>query len=507
MGPVLLILALAVIIWMAVLIRQTRHLVPNISPLILAATLFLVIASVFGAEFLSINAGPIPITIDRLMLGGLVVLFVVQVVLGYERIREFNRTDVLVLSLLLLMTCSTFSHNWQFLNNLPASRLLFFNMFPVTLYFLVRNARLQIQDLKFVTLILGAFGVYLALTAVAEVKAINWAVFPRYISDPTYDEFFGRARGPFLNPVSDGIFMIVCFAGILTWWPPTKGKGKFLIVLLTPLFLAGVYATLTRSVWLSFAMVAFVATLMVVPRRWHPGLAVCSLLAGLLFVMFGSHAIESFKRDKFVSEEEMQQSASLRPLFAVIAGRMFQDRPLLGCGFGQYAAAKRPYLQDPTGKYPLALTKSLMQHNLFLSYLTELGLIGLTLLLLLLINLLAMAMSIWRNRRRYLVARQFGLLMVVGLIAHTVNGMFHDVSITPMSNILLYFFAGLTTNLYTAKHLTEMSDEQIAARIQHVVIPLFTGAKATEGVEATRHENNSGKSPEYLCPQRVPWRR
>ncbi len=462
MGPVSLILALAAIIWLAVILRETRHLVPQLNPLILGATLFLVVASVFGADFFSLDAGPIPITIDRLMLGGLVVLFVVQVVLGYERIRDFNRTDILVLSLLTFMVYSTFAHDWRYLKNLPVSRLLFFNLFPFTIYFVVRYARLRVEELKFITLVLGGLGIYLALTAVAEVKEINWAVFPRYISDPTYEEFFGRARGPFLNPISDGIFMVVCFAGILTWWTNSNDKVKLLIVLLAPLFLLGIYATLTRSVWMSFALAAGVVTLMVAPRRMRGGLVVCGLLGGLMFAMFAGDAIKSFKRDKFVSEEQMEQSASLRPLFAVIALRMFQDRPVLGCGFGQYSATKKPYLQDPTGKYPLALTKSLMQHNLFLSYVTELGLIGLSLLLLLLMNLLAMAMAIWKNRRRHLIARQFGLLMIVLLIVHTVNGMFHDVSIAPMTNMLLYFFAGLITNLYTAKNLTEMSDDEIA---------------------------------------------
>ena len=67
----------------------------------------------------------------------------------------------------------------------------------------------------------------------------------------------------------------------------------------------------------------------------------------------------------------MEQSAQLRPLFAIVAMNMFHDRPLFGCGFGQYAREKYPYLQDPYSGRPLANTKYLMQHNVFLAYLTE----------------------------------------------------------------------------------------------------------------------------------------
>ena len=125
-------------------------------------------------------------------------------------------------------------------------------------------------------------------------------------------------------------------------------------------------------------------------------------------------------------------------------------------------AHKTSYLQDATGNYQLALTKPYMQHNLFLNYLTELGLFGFTILILLLFNLTAMAVSIWKNQRRHLFARYFGLLALVLLVCHVTNGMFHDVSIAPMANMFLYFIAGLVTNLYTSVPATEVSANEIS---------------------------------------------
>ena len=437
----------------------------TINPLVIGATLLLVAAGVLGAEFFAIEVSPVSITIDRMMLGGLVLFFVAQVYLGYEQIRPFNRTDVLIISLMLLMTFSTFSHDWRYYENLPISRFLFYNLLPVSLYFIVRNAKLQIGELQMISLVLIAFGLYLALTGIAEVKEVTWAIFPKYIADPEYVEFLGRARGPFLNPVTNGIFMVISFACMLAWWPNSTDRGKAMIFVLSPIFLVGIYATMTRSVWLTLILAVGVVSVVIVPRRLRGGLVICGLLAGLIVGVLVSDELSSFKRDRFVSEAEMQQSATLRPLFAVIAVRMLKDRPIMGHGFGQYTAAKMAYLQDPTGNYQLAMAKPYMQHNLFLSYLTELGIVGTMLLTLLLFNLLAMAIAIWNNRRRYLIARQFGLLMMVLLIAHITNGMFHDVSIAPVANMLLYFFAGLITNLFTAKSLTEMSEAEIS-RVQ-----------------------------------------
>ncbi len=173
-------------------------------------------------------------------------------------------------------------------------------------------------------------------------------------------------------------------------------------------------------------------------------------IAVLISIPFVGEKIFSFKRDKEVSQAEMEQSAQLRPLFAIIAMNMFQDRPLFGCGFGQYAREKYPYLQDPYSGRPLASTKYFMQHNVFLAYLTETGLVGLLVLMAVLIQMTLVSLAVWRNQELDLWARLFGLLMVVVLLNFVISGMFHDVSISPMVNSLLFFTFAIVNNAYSA---------------------------------------------------------
>lgn len=421
----------------------------NLRPIPSLGLLVVLTGSVLGHDFFHVSSGPIPITIDRLLMGGMMVAFVWLFLTGKEDIRKLNRLDYAIIALLIFSTYSTITHDWRLLNNMPASRLLFFNFMPAALYWVVRTSRLEPGDLKFIATVLGLLGIYLALTAIAEVKGLSQFVFPRYIMNSEIIEFLGRGRGPFLNPVSNGIFMTICFCCILMWWPRTQTAGRTVLMGGAILLSLGAYATLTRSVWLG--LVAACGLFVWVPAtRQAKAVMIIAATAAVLIVFPAVKAnVFSFKRDKHVTLSEMEQSAQMRPMFVVIAWNMFKDRPVTGVGFGQYARAKYPYLQDPHSGRPLSITKGLMQHNVFLAYLTELGLVGLGLLLCMLYQMGTIAWSVWRDDRIELWARQFGLLATVSIAIYCLNGMFHDVSIIPMQNMLTFFLFGLINNIYT----------------------------------------------------------
>lgn len=435
----------ALIVWGIVFLNLYEKTQANLLPLLGLAVLLG--GSVFGFEFFHVAAGPIPITLDRLLLAGLLCLCGVFYVRGSEHLRPVNGADLLILAWIGLNAISALTHDWRFLNNMPASRLLFFYFFPLALYFIMRTVRLRPSDLKWIALIMSAFGLYLAITAIAETRELSSWVFPRYIMNASEQEFLGRGRGPFLNPVANGVFMVVCSCCLWMWWPTSSPHRKALILGLSGILAAGIFCTLTRSVWIGFVASAGVFV-------WYPAsrqskglmLIVATLISLAAFPVVGEK-IFSFKRDKEVSQSDMEQSANLRPLFAIVAWNMFQDRPLMGCGFGQYARAKYPYLQDPYSGKSLASTKYFMQHNVFLAYLTETGLAGLFLLMAMLLVIARHSWQLWHNKQIELWPRMFGLLMIVMLLNYSINGLFHDVSIIPMQNMLLMFLFGILNNI------------------------------------------------------------
>ena len=434
-----------------------------------AALAVVLIGSVFGREFFAIEGGPIPITFDRVLLVGLVGVFVISLLKGTESLRPFNLVDVLILVWITVITYSTVTHDWKYLNNMPASRLLFFNLMPIAVYWLARNSKAGIGDLKMISVTVAAFGIYLSLTAFAEVKELTGLVYPQYIMTSTNVEFLGRGRGPFINPVSNGMFMVAAFCCLLMWWPSVNPKSynaraaisrrRFGIVLLVGLLAIGVYFTMTRSVWLGLILAGSLFVWLPASRQLKGAMVIAATVICIVAFPVISKNIFSFKRDKDVTQSEMEMSAQMRPMFALVAWKMFQDRPLFGVGFGQYAKTKHPYLRDPhTGK-PLSITKSLMQHNVFLAYLTETGLIGALLLTAMLLGMLKISWDIWRDQKLNRWASRFGLLSIVMLANYTLNGMFHDVSIIPQGHMLMFFLIGIANNIHSNR--TAFAPEQV----------------------------------------------
>jgi O-antigen ligase len=245
--------------------------------------------------------------------------------------------------------------------------------------------------------------------------------------------------------------MITGLCCTLMWWRSFDRFGKLGLIAAAGVISVGVYCTLTRSVWLALIIAAGWFIWIPVNRRAKGVMAVGALLVGLSLMPVLGEKIFSFKRDKEVTQNQMEKSAQMRPLFAIVAMNMFADRPFLGCGFGQYSRAKYPYLQDPHSGQPLAMTKSLMQHNVFLAYLTETGLLGLMSLLIALAVMIRGGLIVWMNTDLPFWPRQFGLLLMTVISCYAVNGMFHDVSIIPMANMLLFFLAGIVNNLVSGQ--------------------------------------------------------
>ncbi|MDB4458636.1 O-antigen ligase family protein [bacterium] len=445
MDLILFILIPILIVCGCALFRLNPQIPMSTMPAILLGVV--IAGSVFGHDFFHAPFGPIPITLDRLLLLVAIALFAWRWLKGREDLPNFNSMDLAILVWIACLALNTLSHDWRAMDKSPLSRLLFFNLLPVAVYFLARSYKTKIGDLRVIALVLGGFGIYLALIALAEISESYAIIFPRYIVNSAESEFFGRGRGPFLNPVSNGIFLSVCLCCCWMWWPRINRIGKFGLILAAGLLGAGCFATLTRSVWLGFVVGAGIFTWLPASRQQRGSLILAATIVAIIAFPFVSDKIWAFKRDKDVSVADMEQSAQLRELFLTIAVDMFQDRPLLGCGFGQYTIAKRPYLQDPYSGQPLSLAKPFYQHNVFLAYLVETGLVGLITLLWVLAVVAYASWSLWLDKSLDLWPRQFGLLTLVVIAHYFTSGMFHDVSIIPMNQTLLFFLAGIINNI------------------------------------------------------------
>jgi O-antigen ligase len=139
----------------------------------------------------------------------------------------------------------------------------------------------------------------------------------------------------------------------------------------------------------------------------------------------------------------MAQSAKLRPMLAYVAWEMFLDHPYAGVGLGQYKYADQPYIAARQIDMPLDRIRPYHQHNVFLSLLTETGILGTLPFVWLLAGWTRLAFHVWRRVDAPLELRQTGPVFLFCVASYLANGMFQDVSIIPMVNALLFYVAGL----------------------------------------------------------------
>jgi O-antigen ligase len=384
----------------------------------------------------------LPITADRLLLLVLIAQYIVYRRWGRTDPKPLARADVLLGAFLLVLCVSTVTHDFAYRKALPASQLVFFYLMPAVVYWIARQTAWTEPAAKWLFGSLGVFGVYLALTAVAETHGMWTFVFPRYVASPELKEFYGRGRGPLLNPAGNGLLQTLGLCAALMLWPRLNRVGQLFLLALVPVMAYGIYSTYTRSAWMGAAGAMGVLVALTTPRGWRMPVIGTAVIVSVLVTALSWQQFIAFKRDKELSAEDAAESAKLRPILAQVAWSMFLDRPLLGCGFGQYARESTPYLSDRSTDLPLEKARPYVQHNVFLGLLTETGLLGMGLFMGVLACWTRTAWRLWRAEAAPLWVRQTGLLFLAFLAAYLANGMFQDVSIIPMVNMVLFFLGG-----------------------------------------------------------------
>ena len=433
--------------------------------LTLGCLVVLLAGSCFDHPFFNVSIGPIPLTIYRVLWVGLIGVCVVWRRLGKTDPKPLRAAEVAMWAFFAVIFLSAVTHDWKTHNYNPLTSLVLCYAMPVGIYWVIRQAKLSEGVLRGTFAALGGFGLYLALTGIAEVGGQAWAVFPRYITSPVHEEFLGRGRGPLLNPAANGFALCVCmFAGLMLW-PYVKRLGRILLGVYAAICIMGVVGTMTRSVWLGFGLGAVIIIALAFPRRLRWPVLGGSMLLALAIAATQWEHIVSFKRDKGLSAQETAASVELRPILARIAWNMFKDRLLFGHGYGQYMNEHGKYLSDRTTKLALEVGRPYVQHNVFLNLLVETGLTGMVLFVLLLLLWSRDAWRLWHSPAAPLWARQQALLFLAMLGPYLSNASFHDVALMQIANALLFFVAGMTAaaRVYAAPVKTALSDKSPTA--------------------------------------------
>jgi len=411
--------------------------------LLVLGLITLLVGIFFGYPFWHSRHSGLPLTLDRMLWIGVVLgLVVVRIPKGLT-LREITRGDIFLAVLITYLGISATITTLREHDSVSVARWIFFYFIPATLYFSVRHAQIRQSVQRVILVAFGCVGVYLAITGLAEVFGLRSFVFPSYIMDQSISaEFLGRARGPLLNPVVNGFLMTIGWAawGLLSrsaprrWWP--------VLLLAHGIMAAGIASTLTRSVWMGTCLSGLLLGYNLLPQRYRWAWLATGALGVILIALFVKGFFWEMKRDRELSAAEAARSAQLRPILAQLAWEMTKDHPLFGVGLAHYDRAKEDYLSNPLASYPVNQAKPYTQHNVFLSLLVETGAMGLMIFIFLL--------ATWGRdtaSTRMEGNRDLSLLGAVALAAYVTNGLFHDVSIIPQMNAVLFTVIGLAQSV------------------------------------------------------------
>lgn len=305
--------------------------------------------------------------IDRVAFGLLVVGVVARAIVKRERLFIIERATWPMLGLAVLALASVLSQPFdhEAWSLLAAKFLVPFTMFHLA--GLVFSEERYFRQFEVFAIIVLA---YLSFTAIAFLVGANSLVFPQFILDESLGFHADRARGPLLQAVANGVSLNML--GLLAFHAYQRGsvRGLKMWLLLASVPIA-ILATMTRTVWLSFAG-SIVALIFIAKRRTYRFACIAVVLcAGLILAM-----IVASGEAGCALADRLQEQGPLNYREAVYAGgwEMFLQRPLTGWGFHQMPAE----LPQHVSGYD---EKTLYPHNTYLELLVEHGLAGLALYL------------------------------------------------------------------------------------------------------------------------------
>ena len=209
---------------------------------------------------------------------------------------------------------------------------------------------------------------YLCFTAIAFLVGAKSLIFPRFILDESLGYHVDRARGPLLQAVANGVSLNMLGVLALHAFLRRRIRGIRAAVLLASLPVA-ILATMTRAVWLSFAVSVVVLIVRAHNQRLRR-ICVAVTMVGTLGLLITL----SFDDQRRALTERLQESGPLDFRKAVYTGgwQMFLEKPITGWGVNQMPAELARHVSGYK-------EKELYPHNTHLELLVEHGVFGLAL--------------------------------------------------------------------------------------------------------------------------------
>ncbi len=330
---------------------------------LLAAPALLVIATLTCILFRPPDVGLFPV--DRIAFLSLLLVVMLRMFLLRQQVPAFFSLTVLMCGLLSLAIAGHWvspfdSEMWSLV---AAKFVVPFAFFHLAALVFTTESAVKKLEIFFIAVL-----AYLCFINTAFVAGGQQLIFPRFILDGGVEMHADRARGPFLQAVANGITLNLL--GIIVLDIYRRGQMRAAIALPLLLLLpVAVFATFTRSVWISFALsISAIAFFNRRGRFRNPIL--CLGLGSLLLICLA--AANSALRLNFRERLASRDTVEFRVAVYQLSYDMFREKPLLGWGQGQLAREIEARITD-------FRPEAYAAHNTFIEILVEHGIVGISL--------------------------------------------------------------------------------------------------------------------------------
>jgi putative inorganic carbon (hco3(-)) transporter len=389
-----------------------------------------------AAEIFSGNWGNfgVPAALDRVFLVlGLVALLLGGVRAVSDRTLRFRPLHVVLLVAAAFATASSIAAHTFDVSSARFALLDRFGLVPFLMFCLAPLVFGRERQRRFLLAVLIGVGLYLGIVNFFEGIGLKALEFPTYISNPNVGLHFGRARGPFVEAVADGLSVYMCAVaaaiGLSVW---RQRWIRFVCGAVIVLAGLGILFTLTRAVWIG-AVAGSLAALLTVPRMRRYILP--AVIVGVIGV-YAALALVPELSTKANDRIDAQSPVWDRYNTNAAALRMAEARPIFGFGWQTFQGTGPDYLRQ-ADTYPQT-GAGLEVHNVFLSHLAELGIVGTVLWSIALFG--AVGGAIVRRGPPELYPWRVGLLAV--FICFLIVANLGPLSY-PFPNLLLWTWAGI----------------------------------------------------------------
>ncbi len=332
--------------------------------------------------------------------------------------------------------------------------------YPFGVYLFAKKTRYNTAQTVWLMRAIVAIGVYLAFTASFEHYNISALVFPKYILDPHVGIQFGRARGPMVGSNPMGEWLVVVYLATCLIMPFAKIFSKVLLYGLLLLITMGVYFTLTRGAWLSFAAVVLLTATLGGKFGTQSRLIMLVVL-----VAFFAGAGSKFSYNGATLFSRRQNTIDYRLSNNETTFNMGMANPLTGVGYGSFSSNWEKYFGNKEQELTRDLTDG--NHNTYLGLFADMGIPGIALYVTLFGFILAECIRIRRaldpgaQFERNLALSGIGLVTV--LLWEAMSG---DLRFNPTLNTVTFLFVGITASMRYTSLVKKRVSPKVSAQVR-----------------------------------------